>query len=112
MGQRDGFAAADINRINKMYACDAAGGGDSSPPFVSKPAGSKPNRRPNKRPGGNGGFKPIRPFRPFRPHQDGGAGEGLAAFGNAVGSVLGQAMNSIGQTLGLSDTQVDENKIE
>lgn len=64
MGQREGFAASDIAKINAMYQCGNQGGNQRPGGY---PGG---NQRPGGFPGGNQGpsLFPGRPGgAPFRP---------------------------------------------
>lgn len=108
MGQRDGFAAADISRINIMYGCSkgsSTGGGTGSrpPPITggSSGGGSGTYTTHKPRPGSSGGakpIKPIRPIKPFRPVKN----QNRPGFGQMIGNFLG----NIGHAFGIADTNI------
>lgn len=113
MGQRDGFSAADIRRLNILYDCDkgSIGGnsgsgsytrpppiaGTTKPPVIRPPITQKPSR-----PGGISPIKPIKPIRPFRPSGN-SVNSARPGFGQAVANFWGNIGQNIGNALGFND---------
>lgn len=96
MGQRDGFANSDLQKLNKMYRCSNVpvdNSGPSAPsPGINKPTYPRPTFQ--------------KPNRPFAGGSSSGGGNGGGGFTNPIASVI-SGIGSFFQGLGGKHDEID-----